>query len=405
MTVDTQEMMVFELTEAIIPFIESQGYSKGYLAGLRHAFNRLNQFCTENGETQFSTELGQRFLEECYGVKRGTISRAHSREHRAMDMLSDFQQFGVVMLRRRLERKFPPQFSGQVQAYFCKMQREHMRENTIKSHKKTLYRLTDFLDGQGVKSTSEITLEILNRYIKMTLCNYSKDIVRLHLGIMRKFLKFLFDCGELADDLSGKLMNMRFSSTPTHLPPTFTEEEIEHILSTVDRESPAGKRDYAVLMLAAKLGLRTSDIRNLKYENIDWEHHTIRLSQVKTNEMLVLPLPSDVGWALIDYIRHGRPESDAPEIFLRAVAPYVSLQNFDNILIKHMRMADIPLERVSHHGLHALRHSLATHMLEQEIPIHVIQEVLGHVNAQTTERYTAIDVRQLKTCALEVPAI
>ena len=168
------------------------------------------------------------------------------------------------------------------------------------------------------------------------------------------------------------------------------------------RATEQGKRDYAVLMLAIKLGMRTSDIRNLRPSNIDWNRHMISFTQVKTGEPLTLPLPLDVGWAVIDYLKNGRPVSDTPEIFLRAVAPYESLQNFDNILIKHMRKAEIPLDSIKHHGLHTLRHSLATHMLDEDIPITSIQSVLGHVDADSTQKYIGVDVRQLRSCALEV---
>lgn len=402
---NTQQMTVAELTEAIMPLLKSKGYHSAYVNSMRCIFNQLEKFCEYKGESQFSAELGQRFLEERYGVKRGTTLRTQSKAHRAMDMLSAYQQFGIIMLRRKKVREFPAQFIEQTQAYLDKMRKNLLRDNTVKTHTKVLHRLTEFLDGQGVHSISELAIEPLNQYIKMVLCNYSKEIVRNELGVMRRFLKFLHDRGDLPDDLSVKLPKLRISSTPTHLPSTFTPEEVERLLATVDRNSPSGKRDYAILMFAAKLGLRTSDIRNLKHEHIDWEKHAIHLTQVKTNEMLVLPLPQDVGWALIDYIKHGRPVSDVQEIFIRAVAPYISLQNLDNILVKAMRLANISLDRTSHHGLHTLRHSLATAMLEQEQSIHVIQEVLGHVNAHTTKRYTAVDIRQLKTCALEVPVL
>lgn len=401
----TQQMTVAELAEAIMPLLEGKGYSSVYVQAIRCTFNQLLKFCDSDGESRFSVELGQRFLEARYGVVRGTKSRTQSKAHRAMDMLSAYQQFGAVMLRRRKIREFPAQFVKQVNAYFDTMHRNFSSENTVKTHRTTLHRLTEFLDEQGVQSVSDITVEPLNGYIKMVLCNYSKEIVRHELSVMRRFMELLYASGDLPINLSASLPQLRISATPSHLPSTFAPEEVERLLSSVDRSSPAGKRDYAVLMLAAKLGLRTSDIKNLKNENIDWENRSIRLTQIKTNEPLTLPLTSDVGWALIDYIRHGRPVSDAPEIFLRAVAPYISLQNFDNILVKAMRQANIPFKRAAHHGLHTLRHSLATTMLEQETPIHVIQEVLGHVNAHTTKRYTAVDIGQLRACALEVTAL
>ena len=166
-----------------------------------------------------------------------------------------------------------------------------------------------------------------------------------------------------------------------------------------------GNRDYAVLLLAARLGLRVSDIRNLKESDINWETKELRITQVKTREPLILPLPLDVGWAIIDYCKNARPKSDAPELFLRVVAPHVSLKNPDNILIRYMREAKIPYKRLSHHGLHILRHSLATHLLDEDIDITTIQGILGHLNIETTNKYIGINVRQLKECALEVASL
>jgi len=90
---------------------------------------------------------------------------------------------------------------------------------------------------------------------------------------------------------------------------------------------------------------------------------------------------------------------------LRERAPYIPLTNFDNILVKYMRLAGIPTEYLRHHGLHALRHGLATTLLEQDVPIGIIQSVLGHVNMNTTQKYTAVNIGQLRECALEVPAL
>ncbi len=128
----------------------------------------------------------------------------------------------------------------------------------------------------------------------------------------------------------------------------------------------------------------------------------ISFVQSKTGDPLSLPLPTDVGWAIIDYLKEGRPASDVPEIFLRAVAPFTPLNNFDHIIVKYMRRAGIPFDVTRHHGLHALRHSLATHMLDAGIPITSIQGVLGHVTDNSTKRYLGISTVLLRECALEV---
>ena len=405
MTTEYRNMTVSELTEAIIPYIESKHYSQSYIAGFYLIWKRLNEYCAGKGITEFTTEVGKQFIQECYGTKPDEILRKHSRVHRAMDMLSDFQHFGTVMLKRRLNRTFPEQFRQQAESYLSYMEKNYSQPNTILTHRKLLYQFTDFLDSKGVATFGDMTLEHTNTYIKVVLCNYSKGVAALHMGIMRKFLRYLYDTEIIADNLAEKLIQVKIDHYPSHLPTTLTTDEIERILACVDRESPMGKRDYALLLVAARLGLRGSDIRNLKPENIDWVNHEIRITQIKNKEPLTLPLPDDVGWALIDYLKNARPVSDTKEIFLQVVAPHGVLVNPDNVLIRYMRLAGIRYEKLQHHGLHILRHSAATHMLDEGIPITTIQSVLGHISSESTKRYTAINITQLKECALEVPVL
>ena len=397
-----KRLTVSELIEGVMPCIEAKRYSDSYVKGFRQIFNQFLVYCKENDARYFSAELAQQFLHDHYGVQPGTTERRCSRMQRAMDLLSDYQHFGTVMLRRRLERTFPEGLRVASEGYLKRMELCGRRENTVRSHRKILLRFADFLDSAGVTGYEFLTSETVNRFIKAVLCNYCNVVAMEYYGILRRFLQYLAQSGSTKDDLSQKLIPVRYSSRSARIPATLTVEQIESILSTVDRESPQGKRDYAVLMIAVKLGIRTCDIRNLRPSNIDWERHMISFTQIKTGEPLSLPLPVDVGWAIIDYLKNGRPVSDAPEIFLRAVAPYESLRNFDNILIKHMRKAGIPLESVRHHGLHALRHSLATHMLDEDIPITSIQGVLGQINAESTQKYIGVNVRQIRSCALEV---
>lgn len=405
MTTEYRNMTVSELTAAIIPYIESKHYSQSYIAGFYLIWKRLNEYCAGKGITEFTTEVGKQFIQECYGTKPDEILRKHSRVHRAMDMLSDFQHFGTVMLKRRLNRTFPEQFRQQAESYLSYMEKNYAQPNTIISHRKSLYQFTDFLDSKGVAAFGDMTLEHTNTYIKVVLCNYSKGVAALHMGIMRKFLRYLYDTEIIADNLAEKLIQVKIDHYPSHLPTTLTTDEIERILACVDLESPMGKRDYALLLIAARLGLRGSDIRNLKPENIDWVNHEIRITQIKNKEPLTLPLTDDVGWALIDYLKNARPVSDTKEIFLQVVAPHGVLVNPDNILIRYMRLAGIRYEKLQHHGLHILRHSAATHMLDEGISITTIQSVLGHISSESTKRYTAINITQLKECALEVPVL
>ena len=399
---EIKSMTVSQLIDGVMPCIKAKQYSESYINGFYYVFNRLTSYCEEHGVQYYSTELAQQFLLDCYGVRPGTVERRCSRAHRAMDLLSDYQHFGTVMIRRRLNRTFPVNFQNVSEKYLKQLELRGRKKNTVLSHRKFLLRFTDFLDSIGVTGYEHLTIDSVNQFIKVILCNYCNSVAMEYYGILRRFLQYLSMSGNTDEDLSLKLIPVKRSSTTARIPTTLTMEQIEKILSSVDRESPQGKRDYAVLMIAVKLGIRTCDIRNLRPSNFDWDQHMVSFTQIKTGEPLTLPVPIDVGWAVIDYLKNGRPVSNTPEIFLRAVAPYVALQNFNNILIKYMRKAGIPLDSLKHHGLHSLRHSLATHMLDEEIPITSIQGVLGHVNAESTEKYIGVNVRQLRSCALEV---
>ena len=353
---DGNRLTVYELVERVIPCIIAKHYSENYIQGFRSTFRNLLAYCNKNEKKYFTAELAQQFMLDCYGVQPGTVERRCSRVHRAMDLLSDYQHFNAVMLRRRLNREFPAGLQEGAVNYLQKLSLHGRRENTLRSHRNVLLRFTDYLFSVGVTDYKLLSADIVNRYVKVVSCNYSNSVVRLHYSILLRFFQYLAHSGYKETDLSLKMMPIVKVSASARIPTTLDLSQIESILASVDRESPQGKRDYAVLMIAVKLGIRTSDIRNLRPANFNWEQHLVSFTQVKTGEPITLPLPTDVGWAVIDYLKNGRPVSDAPEIFLRAVAPYVSLQNFDNILIKHMRKAGIPLDSIKHHGLHSLRH-------------------------------------------------
>ena len=309
-----------------------------------------------------------------------------------------------VRLRRTTsKREFPEGFDEIVQAFIENFQRRGLSEGTIRNARLTLHRLTHYLASQGVEHPAEITIERINGYIKTTLCNFCKQRVAHELRTVRRLLKYLYENSVIAYDLSESLIKVRNATQPSHLPSAFSSDEVKRLLSVVDRNSPAGKRDYAILMIAAKLGLRSGDIKSLRFEHIDWENNAIRLSQNKTGEPLSLHLLPDVGWAIIDYVKHGRPISDATEVFVRQVPPHIHMKDLNNILLKYIRLAKIPFERVRHHGMHTLRHSLATTLLERGRSIDDIQAVLGHVDPNTTNRYISVDIEHLMLCALEVP--
>jgi integrase len=158
--------------------------------------------------------------------------------------------------------------------------------------------------------------------------------------------------------------------------------------------------------LAARLGLRASDIANLKFENILWEQSSIHLTQFKTGKKIELPLLSEIGNSLIDYLKYSRPKSDNQFVFLCAHSPFNSINTSVITRIVQNTFVKTGINtKGRRHGPHALRHSLAGRLLEKQITLPVISEVLGHENTESTRFYLRIDLTSLRRCVLEVPTV
>jgi len=190
------------------------------------------------------------------------------------------------------------------------------------------------------------------------------------------------------------------------LPSTYSKEEVEKLIASVERSSFMGRRDYAIILLATRLGLRNSDITNFKFENLFWEQNMIRLVQYKTDKEIELPLLPEVGNAIIDYLKYSRPHSDKPFVFLTSRSPIkpLTIMGVTSLVQRAFARADIDTKN-RHHGPHALRHSLAARLLKQQTMLPIISEVLGHKNTESTRFYLCVNITSMRQCALDVPSV
>jgi integrase/recombinase XerD len=219
--------------------------------------------------------------------------------------------------------------------------------------------------------------------------------------VLRHYLRAAYDARIITCNLSSAVPKLHFPKQDI-IPIVWDDNNISRLLAAVDRGSPMGKRDYAVLQIVIKLGLRDGDVRNLKFENIKWSSNRIEFIQAKTMQFQSLPLLPEVGNAIIDYLKNGRPESSLPQLFLKHKAPYDGFQKAGNIVTKYMKLAKIPIPLDRRHGIHSLRHSLANRLLNQEIPLDVIAGILGHITINSSKEYMHLDIANLRKCALEV---
>ena len=263
----------------------------------------------------------------------------------------------------------------------------------------------DYLITQGIRDCHDVELPVIIGYIR-TLAGYTYKTVEQNICSIRSFLRYLQDQGILETDLASKTPMIQ-ARKQTRIPSVWTKKELDALIGAIDRGNPKGKRDYAIILLACVLGLRATDIKILTFGCFQWAAKKLIITQSKTKETITLPIPSEVGWAVIDYLKYGRPKVDSPIIFVRHLAPFLPFSegnHLHQIIRDYMRIAHLPTLK-KRRGMHSLRHTAASRMLEHDTPLAVISDILGHTDTDSTAVYLKVDINKLKECSLEPPEV
>lgn len=249
----------------------------------------------------------------------------------------------------------------------------------------------DLLDAHAVRD-----------YLLARTRGRSSAYARLVATSLRSFLRFLFLRGATALDLSLAVPTVRrWSRAPVHA--FLTPEAVEQVLAVPDRNTPSGRRDYAMLLLLARLGLRAGEVSRLQLDDIRWCPAEIVI-RGKGRQVDHLPLVADVGEALADYLQAGRGPTRSRRVFLRDLAPRVGLAGpsaVGHVVRSALARAGVPRPRG--YAAHLLRHSLATRMIRQGASLPEIAEILRHRSPATTELYAKVDFETLRGVALGWP--
>lgn len=397
-TVSTAELL--PLISALKLEMQKKGYSPLSIRGLENVWDALLHYASTIPETAFDENFREGFLQAEYGF-RMDLEYTMYRASRALELLKNYIDFGVVTgVPKKQRQEFSNGYRSLITAFADKEARRGLAEGSMKSLWSRLYRLHLFFLDKGADTFSMVTRDMINDFIKY-LAPYSTTYVSENLRMLRRLCLYAYQNDYHAEDLSDCIPFVK-NIRQQRLPAVFTEDEIEKILSSFDRENPMGKRNYAIFLLAARMGLRSCDIKALEFSFINWTEKTLAFTQKKTKKYLTLPLPDDVGWAIIDYLKNGRPISDSKYVFIQHKPPYGQYTDLRNVLVKQMRKAGIETPANKRIGMHCFRHSLATTMLENGVSLPVISQTLGHADIASTEVYLRINVSQLKLCALEV---
>jgi integrase/recombinase XerD len=402
------KLTINELVSKVLAELERLNYSYNSLCGFRGFYKRVIAFANEKKQVYFSEELGREFLKEKYNCTINYYMEAMPKSHREpirrIRVLGDYQLHGVIIRRMVKKPQYvkPSQFKKELTAYERECERNDYSKRGLRTRMQRLFFFIDYLDSRGVQDVNDITAEMMSDYVKTIYAHHEKSISSI-LTTLRVFLRFLYFNQYTDEDLSSKVPKQSKYYYPA-VPSVWNKEDVMRMLGSVDRGNPTGKRDYAILLLVARLGIRVGDIKSLALSDLNWRLKTIEIKQDKTKNTVTYPILKDIGWALIDYLKNARPISSSPFVFIRMNAPYEAFganANLYNIITKYTRLSGITIPRGKRHGLHSLRHTLASTLLEKGTPLPVISEILGHFNSKSTQGYLHTGIEGLRSCAID----
>ena len=305
------------------------GYTEGSMKFYRNRWDKLLKFLEEKNQLYFSEQLGIDFVETNYQIFEKdfnkTLSQKDTQELRIIRMIGDFQLHHTVLRRyyKHNEIITDPYYIQISRSFKKYCEKKDYSKVTVEHYVKQSKRFMDYLLSQGIYNCHNINITVINSYIR-TLVGYSYKTVEQVICSIRAFLRYLQEENILTTDIASKTPMVQ-SRKQTRIPSVWTKEELKALINAIDRGNPKGKRDYAIILLACVLGLRVNDIKNLTFECFHWKKKELIFTQSKTRQSITLPIPSEVGWAVIDYLKYGRPKVDSPIVFIRHMAPFFAI--------------------------------------------------------------------------------
>lgn len=400
------DVPIGRLIEDAISYFSNQGFSEKTITAYRNILLHVKHYMDKRNIEFYTPSVGEKFLNERFKDLGISISEKWAYKlSMLVRRLDELYETGIIQKRTKLSPSFESALGQSVKGFlYDKISKNRFSKYTIKQDTYYLSIFIDYANKNELKNLTDLQIEKLNSFLGSL--PQDKRSLRHHIiRTLRLYLSYLYNNSLIKINLSRLLPRDAYIKE-AKLPSIYSKEEIEHLCSSIDRKNALGKRNYAIIMLLSRYGLRVSDICGLLFENIHWEECLIIINQYKTKEKVELPLTPEIGEALIDYLRNGRPKCNNTHVFVKGISPFTSLTPtlVSNIVTSSFRQAHIDTTGRKH-GAHVLRHSLASLLLRQEVSLPVITGILGHKDSNSTKEYLRIDLEGLRKCAIEVPEV
>lgn len=396
-----KELLITELIARCKSVFEEGHYSRQRIGRYDALWKKgILKYMSRQGLTLYSPDVGKACLSS--HITGHPVDHKEQELVRSINVLDDCLQLGRIRMHSHepVVHMLHGAIGQHMQSLIDHLRSIRRSETTIKDYQLYLGGFSRYLMEVGIQTPAEVSQGVTASFLN-GLAEAKASIA----SAMRVLFRFWFERGMTIEDKAEYLQAFKYMRKE-RIPSFYEKDEVMAIERSVDRSSGVGRRNYAMLLLATRLGLRASDIAALKLDDIDWRNNVIRLVQYKTKEPIELPLLADVGNAIIAYLKNGRPQTNARHIFIASRAPFGILgrQGVGSAINQTISTAGINLKN-RRHGPHSMRHSLATAMLKNGSAIPVISETLGHRSTQATMTYLKVDIMSLIECALPVPPV
>jgi len=406
---------VREASARVIAALSAAGRSRTTIKRHEAELNAFARFLQARGQ-DLPTEVdcldfvAQRSGCRLAGLREPASSRQAQLARRPLVLLMECLDGGIPQVGQAtapLVDRCPPCFRAARDEYLAACRRRGNAEASVVTKQRAADAFLAYLEGVGRETLGQVQArDLAGFWARRQNRGYAAKTTGTLRSSLADFLRHLHQSGQIGEDLAGRLPPQRYPRRGQSAPHPWTAGDVRLVLEQIDRQSAIGKRDYAMVLLTVRLGVRVGDLRRLELGWFDWRAKTLALTQHKTGVPLTLPLPGDVGWAVIDYIRHGRPEAACRQVFVKHRYPFTAFGSSTSVgcrLSYYARRAGIVFAAGRSHGLHSLRGALAVAMLQDDTPPPVVTAVLGHAAATTTAaHYLRLDTEHLRRCALDV---
>ena len=393
---EKENQSVEQLTHGLLEELQLKCYGKETLNNYRRILKNLALYTQLNEISTYSSEIGKAFVEDYISTHEISVSFQKTIST-VIGRLSDYcdgREYSPQ--RKKSSVKLPENHAVLLEDYLSFCKQDGNRPGTIKGKRKFC---GDFLIFLMTLGCNDIRYINSTQICKACLMFHNKDA----WAVIRMFLKYLYKENVIEYDYATIVPHY---TRPFMVPATYSEDEILRFENAIDRSSKIGIRNYAMLLLATRLGMRSGDIAGLTFDEIDFVGNSIHIVQEKTLQPQELPLLPEIKEAIMNYMEKARPTvNDECRIFLRQNAPYqgITTSAIRFATTRYFRKAGIDISDKKH-GLHTFRSSLASSMVNDQVPYDVVRKVLGHTDPNAIKHYAKVDIERLREYAIAVPA-